>query len=80
MGKHMKNVGSSQSCISMNFWTEFSKAQVFPCEYRQIYEKEKIAKHSYRDEYIWEKYEEKVYKENINIDIKILKRHKILNL
>ena len=31
----MKNVRSSQSCISMNFCTEFSKAQVFPCEYRQ---------------------------------------------
>ena len=42
--------------------------------------KKKIAKHGDRDEYIWEKYEEKVYKENINIDIKMLKRHKILNL
>ena len=24
----------SKHCISMNFCTEFSKAQVFPCEYR----------------------------------------------
>ena len=32
--KHMKNVGSIQPCISMNFCTNFSKAQVFPCEYR----------------------------------------------
>ena len=32
--KHMKNVRSSQPRISMNFCTEFSKAQVFPCEYR----------------------------------------------
>ena len=31
--KHMKNVSSSQPCISMNFFTEFSKVQVFPCEY-----------------------------------------------
>ena len=30
----MKNVRSSQPCISMNFCTEFSKAQVLPCEYR----------------------------------------------
>ena len=30
----MRNVRSSQPCISMNFCTEFSKAQVFPCEYR----------------------------------------------
>ena len=29
--KHMKNVRSSQPCILMNFCTEFSKAQVFPC-------------------------------------------------
>ena len=28
----MKKVRSSQPCISMNFCTEFSKAQVFPCE------------------------------------------------
>ena len=31
--KPMKNVRSSQHCISTNFCTEFSKAQVFPCEY-----------------------------------------------
>ena len=31
----MKNVRSSQPRISMNFCTEFSKAQVFPCVYRQ---------------------------------------------
>ena len=31
----MKKVRSSQPCISMNFCTEFSKAQVFPCEYRE---------------------------------------------
>ena len=29
----MKNVRSSQPCISMSFCTEFSKAQVFPCQY-----------------------------------------------
>ena len=29
--KHMKNVKSSQLCISMKF---FRKAQVLPCEYR----------------------------------------------
>ena len=34
MCKHIKNVTSSQPCISMNFCTEFSKGQVFPCEYR----------------------------------------------
>ena len=28
----MENVRSSQRCISMNFCTEFSKAQVFSCE------------------------------------------------
>ena len=28
--KHMKNVRSSQPCFSINFCTEFSKAQVFP--------------------------------------------------
>ena len=28
--KHMKNVRCSQPCISMNFCTEFSKAQVLP--------------------------------------------------
>ena len=33
----MKNVRSSQPRISMNFCTEFSKAQVFPCVYRQGY-------------------------------------------
>ena len=27
----MKNVRSSQPCISINFCTEFSKAQNFPC-------------------------------------------------
>ena len=32
--KHMKNVRCSQPCISMNFCTEFSKAQVLQCEYR----------------------------------------------
>ena len=32
--KHMKNVRNSQPCISMNFCTEFIKAQVIPCEYR----------------------------------------------
>ena len=32
--KHMKNVRSSQSCISMNSCTEFSKVQDFPWEYR----------------------------------------------
>ena len=26
-------VRSSQPCISMNFCTEFSKVEVFPCEY-----------------------------------------------
>ena len=31
----MKNVRSNQPCISMNFCTEFSKAQVLPCEYCQ---------------------------------------------
>ena len=30
--KHVKNVRSSQPCILMNFCTEFSKAQVLPCE------------------------------------------------
>ena len=30
--KHMKNVRSSQPFISTNFCTEFSKAQVFPCD------------------------------------------------
>ena len=29
--KHMKNVRSSQRCISMNF---FCKARVLPCEYQ----------------------------------------------
>ena len=33
----MKNVRNSQPGVSMNFCTEFSKAQVFPCEYREIY-------------------------------------------
>ena len=28
--RHMKNVRSGQPCISINFCTEFSKAQVFP--------------------------------------------------
>ena len=32
--KHMKIVRSRQPYISMNFCTEFSKAQVLPCEYR----------------------------------------------
>ena len=32
--KHMKIVRSSQPCISVNICTEFSKAQVFPCDYR----------------------------------------------
>ena len=32
----MKNVRSSQTCISMNFCSEFSKAQVLPCEHRYI--------------------------------------------
>ena len=31
--RHMKNARSSQSCISMDFCTEFSKAQALPCEY-----------------------------------------------
>ena len=31
----MKNVKSSQPCISMNFCTEFGKPQVIPCEYHQ---------------------------------------------
>ena len=31
--KHTKNVRNSQPCISMNFCTKFSKAQVLPCEY-----------------------------------------------
>ena len=35
--KYMKNVRSSQPGVSVNFCTEFSKAQVFPCEYREIY-------------------------------------------
>ena len=30
----MKNVRSSKPCISMNFCAEFSKAKIFPCEYR----------------------------------------------
>ena len=30
----LKNVRRSQPFISMNFCTEFSKAQVLPCEYR----------------------------------------------
>ena len=29
----MKNIRSSQPCTSMNFCTEFSKAQVLPCKY-----------------------------------------------
>ena len=29
--KHVKNIRSDRPCISMNFCTEFSKAQVFPC-------------------------------------------------
>ena len=32
----MKNVRSSQPCTSMNFCTEFSKAKVFPYEYREV--------------------------------------------
>ena len=32
----MKNVRSSQPCISMNFCIEFSKAQVLPREYRNV--------------------------------------------
>ena len=35
--KHMKNVRSCQPCISMNVCTEFSKAHVLPCEYRETY-------------------------------------------
>ena len=31
--KHTKNVRSSQSCISMNFYTELSKEKVLPCEH-----------------------------------------------
>ena len=34
LGKHMKNVRSSQPCVSMNFCTEFSKKPVLPYEYR----------------------------------------------
>ena len=34
--KHMKNVRSHQPCISKNFSTEFSKAQVLLCEYRKV--------------------------------------------
>ena len=33
----MKNVRSSQPCISMDFYTEFTKEQVLPCEYRWAY-------------------------------------------
>ena len=33
--KHMKNIRNSQPCISMNFFNEFSKAQVFSCQYCQ---------------------------------------------
>ena len=40
----MENVRSSQPCISMNFWTEFSKVQVFLCEYRQVKGVTKISK------------------------------------
>ena len=32
--KHMKNVRSSQACLSMIFCTEFGKAQVLSCEHR----------------------------------------------
>ena len=32
--KHIKKVRNSQPYISMNFCTEFSKAQAFPCVYR----------------------------------------------
>ena len=33
----MTNFRGSQPCISMNFCTVFSKAQVFPCVYRYVY-------------------------------------------
>ena len=32
--KPMKNVRSSQPCILMNFWIEYSKVEIPPCEYR----------------------------------------------
>ena len=33
----MGNVRKSQPCVSMNFCTEYSKAQIFPCEYSLVY-------------------------------------------
>ena len=32
----MKNVRSSQPCISINFCTELSETQFLPCQYRQM--------------------------------------------
>ena len=34
----MKKFKSTQPCIPITFCTEFSKAQVFPCEYRYFRE------------------------------------------
>ena len=36
LSKHRENVRNSQPCISMNLCTKFSKAQVLPCEYREV--------------------------------------------
>ena len=43
----MKNVRSSQPYISLNFCTEFSKAQVSPCGYRYKNYPKKNEKYNY---------------------------------